>query len=407
MGVLEGIRLAWRSMSRHRLRASFMMLGVMVGISSLTILYSVGESTKQETIKRFKRMVGTFDTVIVRPGAGRMRGMISLTTAEPTLKFEDAQAIASEVAEIKQVAQVQNAFDIDVQYRDRAATPAVVGVSTNWLDLRGDEVTEGAFFTNDDLQSLARVAVIGTDVQKALFPDENPLDKTLRIGDVPFQVKAVLASRGAGPGGGSLDNVILIPVTTASKRLFNRDYLTMAVAQLKDPEDSETAIRKIAALMRERHRIAPSALDDFTITSPRASMAQVTQVGSTLSKTLMGVAIIAMIIGGVVIMSLMLIAVSERRKEIGVRRSVGASRRDILLQFVLEALVVSSLGGLIGIGVGLGGTRIVIQLQNLPHIVAWDALGLAVGLSVVIGLVFGLYPAWKATNVDPVAALRV
>lgn len=406
MRILGGIRLALRSMARYRLRAFFMMLGVMIGVSSLTVLYSVGESTRQETMKRFKRMVGTFDTVIVRPGGGRMRGMISLTTAEPTLKFEDARAIASEVPEIKQVAQVQNAFDIDVKYRDRTDSPGVLGVSANWLDLRGDEVAEGAFLTNDDMQSLTRVAVIGTDVKKALFLDENPLDKTIRIGDVPFQVKGVLTPRGAGPGGGSLDNVILIPVTTASKRLFNRDYLTMTIAQLKDPEKSDVAVQKITALMRERHHIAPSALDDFTITNPRAAMAQVTQVGSTLSKTLMGVAVIAMLIGGVVIMSLMLIAVSERRKEIGVRRSVGASRQDILLQFMLEALVVSCLGGLIGIGIGLGGTQIVTQIQQLPPIFAWDALVVAVGLSIGIGLVFGLYPAWKATSVDPVAALR-
>jgi putative ABC transport system permease protein len=383
-----------------------MMLGVTVGVSSLTILYSVGENTKQETMRRFKRMVGTFDTVIVRPGAGRTRGMPTLTNVEPTLKFEDAQAIASEIPEIKQVAQAQTAFDIDVKYRDRTAGPAVFGVSANWLDLRGDEVAEGSFMTRDDLQSLARVAVIGVDVKSALFPDESPLGKTIRIGEVPFQIKGVLTSRGAGPAGGSLDNLILIPVTTASRRLFNRDFLTMLIAQLNDPERSDAAIRKITALLRERHHLAASALDDFTITSPQAALTRVTQVGSTLSKTLTGVAFIAMLIGGIVIMSLMLIAVSERRKEIGVRRSVGASRQDILLQFVLEAGAISTLGGLVGVAIGLGGTRVVTQLQKLPSAVAWDALVLSVLLSFALGLVFGLYPAWKAANVDPIAALR-
>jgi putative ABC transport system permease protein len=383
-----------------------MMLGVTVGVSSLTILYSVGENTKQETMRRFKRMVGTFDTVIVRPGAGRTRGMPSLTNVEPTLKFEDAQAIASEIPEIKQVAQVQTAFDIDVKYRDRTAIPAIFGVSVNWLDLRDDEVAEGSFMTRDDLQSLARVAVIGVDVKGALFPDESPLGKTIHIGEVPFQIKGVLTSRGAGPAGGSLDNLILIPVTTASRRLFNRDFLTMLIAQLHDPGRSDAAIQKITALLRERHHLAVSALDDFTITSPQAAMVRVTQVGSTLSKTLMGVALIAMLIGGIVIMSLMLIAVSERRKEIGVRRSVGASRQDILLQFVLEAGAISTLGGMIGVAIGLGGTRVVTQLQKLPSVVAWDALALSVLLSVTVGLVFGLYPAWKAANVDPIAALR-
>ena len=319
MRITPGVRLAYRGMARHRMRALFMMLGITVGISSLTALYSVGENTRQETTRRFKNMLGTFDTVMVRPGSGRTRGMPSLTNVDPTLKFDDA---------------------IDVKYKDRATATAVFGASPNWLDLRGDEVGEGAFLSDEDEGSLARVAVIGTDVQAALFGGEVPEGKTFRIGEVPFQVKGVLKSRGAGPAGASLDNVIMIPLATASKRLFNRDFLTMLV-------------------------------------------------------------------GGVVIMSLMLIAVSERRKEIGVRRSFGASRQDILQQFMLEALVISGLGGLLGVAIGLAGTNIVANFEKLPPIFAWNALGLAAGLSVGTGFLFGLYPAWKAARVDPVIALRL
>jgi putative ABC transport system permease protein len=256
------------------------------------------------------------------------------------------------------------------------------------------------------MQSLARVAILGSDVVPALFPEGDPIGKTIRVGDVPFQVKGVLQSRGAGPGGGSLDDLILIPVTTASRRLFNRDFLTMLIAQLHDPEKSTAAIAEITALLRQRHHIAASALDDFTMTSPQAVMAQVTQMGSTLSTILEGIATIAMIIGGAVIMSLMLISVSERRKEIGLRRSVGASRQDILVQFVLEASLISSFGGLIGIVLGLGGTNLVAKMQHLPPIFALQALEWTAGLSVGVGLVFGIYPAWKATQVDPVKALR-
>ena len=267
-------------------------------------------------------------------------------------------------------------------------------------------MAEGDFFTAEDDRSLARAAVIGLDVKTALFPSDDPAGKTLRIGDVPFQIKGVLKSRGAGPAGASLDNIVMIPIATASKRLFNRDFITMLVAQLKDAQEGDRAVAGITALLRERHHILAAAQDDFTITNPRAVMAQVTQVGTTLSRTLTGVAAIAMLIGGVVIMSLMLIAVAERRREIGVRRSFGATRSDILVQFMLESLAISFAGGFTGAGLALAGTNLVARLQNLPAIFAWNVLGLAICLSVAIGFLFGLYPAWKAAQVDPVVALR-
>ncbi len=406
MTLHRAVALALRTLSRNRLRTFFMMLGIVVGISSLTALSSIGESTRQETMRRFKRMLGTFDTVIVRPGAGRTRGMPSLTTVPPTLKFEDAKAIASDVPGVLRVAELQNAFDVDVKYRDKTGTPAIFGVSANWTELRDDEVAQGSGITDEDVRSLARVAVIGQDVRTTLFGGEDPMGKTLRIEDVPFQVKGVLASRGAGPGGGNLDNLLLIPVTTASRRLFNRDFLTMLIAQLKDPEQGDAVVARIAALLRERHHIVPPVADDFTITNPRAAMARVTEVGSTLSKVLTGVAALATLIGGVVIMSLMLIAVSERRKEIGVRRSVGASRQDIMTQFLLEALTISALGGLVGIVIGVGGTSVATWMQHLPPALVWSAIGSAIAVSVAVGLVFGLHPAWRASNVDPIAALR-
>jgi putative ABC transport system permease protein len=406
MRITAGVGIAWRSVSRNRLRTFFMMAGVTIGICSLTILDSVGENAKRETMKRFKNMMGTFDTVMIRPGAAKTRGMVSLTNVPPSLKFEDAAAIGAEVPEVKQVALLQNAFDIDVKYKDRSASPAIFGVSANWLDLRGDDLSQGSFVSKEDMQSLARVAILGSNMLPALFPEGEAIGKTIRIGDVPFQVKGVLSARGAGPGGGSLDDLILIPVTTASKRLFNRDFLTMLIAQLRDPEKSDAAVAKITALLRQRHRIAASALDDFTITSPQAVMTQVTQMGSTLSTILKGIATIAMFIGGAVIMSLMLIGVSERRREIGLRRSVGASRRDILLQFILEASLVSSFGGLIGIVLGLAGTNLAARMQHLPPLLALQALEWTVGLSVGLGLAFGIYPAWRATQVDPVKALR-
>lgn len=406
MRVAKIFSQAVRSMRRYALRSALMMLGVIVGIASLAVLSSVGEAAKRETMQRFKNMLGTFDTIMIRPGGGRSRGMPTLVNVPPTLRFEDAEAIATEVPEIKAVAEMQSAFDIDIKYRDKAASPAVFGVSANWLALRSDDVADGSFFTQDQDASLARVAVIGTDVRDALFPGVDPLGKTMRIADVPFEVIGLLKSRGAGPAGGSLDNVVLIPVHTAARRLFNRDYVTMLIAQLKDPDRSNEVTNKVVSLLRQRHHIQPPALDDFAITNPAATMARVTQAGSTLTKILTGVALMALLIGGLVIMGLMSIAVSERRKEIGIRRSVGAARVDIVAQFLFEAAFVACAGGIAGVALGIGGMQVASRIQKLPQTLVWQPFASAILLSVLIGIVFGTYPAWKASRVDPVQALR-
>ena len=399
------IRHAGLNLARYRLRTILMMLGVLVGIAALAVVTSIGEATKRETMNRFKNMLGTFDTIMVRPGGGRSRGMPTLVNVPPTLRFEDANAVGH-LPEIKTVAEMQSAFDIDIKYRDKAAAPAVLGVSPTWLTLRPDEVSDGAFFSEEQNTSLARVAVIGTDVRAALFPNEDPLEKTIRIADDPFQVIGTLKSRGAGPAGGSLDNVILIPVNTASRRLFNRDYLTMLIAQLNDSTQSDAVTNEVSRLLRDRHHIQPPALDDFTITNPAATMARVTEASSTLTKVLNGVALMSLLIGGIVIMSLMSIAVSERRREIGVRRSVGASRGDIIFQFLFEAASVAFLGGLAGVAIGLGGMEFAARVAHLPTVIVWRPFALAILLAILIGLVFGTYPAWRASQIDPVQALR-
>jgi putative ABC transport system permease protein len=332
--------------------------------------------------------------------------MPSLTSVPPTLKFEDAAAIEANVAGVKQVAAVQNAFDLDIKYRDKATASAVYGISANWLEMHSYFIDFGDALIEDDVQSIARVAVIGPDIQNALFPGEDPLGKQIRIGNVPFQVKGVLVSRGAGPGGGSLDGIVFIPVTTAAKRLFNRDYLTTVTVQLYNPLAPESVIEELTLLLRERHGIVPPGEDDFTMASPRAAAEEVAEVRTTLSTVLIGASVIATLIGGTVIMSLMLIAVSERRREIGVRRAVGATRTDVMLQFLAEAAIISLLGGLIGVLLGVAGASVAITQQNLPPVLLWSAVFYAVTLSIAVGLVFGLQPAWKAANTDPIDALR-
>lgn len=406
MSWARTLSLALRTLRRNPLRSLFMMLGVAVGIASLIAMASVGEATRQETLRQFKRMVGNFDTVSIQPGSARTRGMPSLTTVPPTLRFEDAAAIKAEIANVRRAALSQSAFDIDVQARDRTTTTSVWGISEDWMEIRGDDVSAGRGISAEDVETLARVVVIGEDVRLALFPDEDPIGKTLRIAEVPFQVQGVLLSRGAGPGGSSLDDLLLMPVSTASRRLFSRDYLTGVTVQLDDPGQYSTAVTAIETLLRERHGIVPPVEDDFTVSNPQAGFEQVTEVDTTLTSVLSGIAVIATLIGGVVIMSLMLIAVSERRREIGLRRAVGATRSDVLRQFLSEAALISALGGVAGVLLGVLGATVAAFQQQLPPAFLWGAMAGAVALATLVGFIFGLQPAWRAANVDPIQALR-
>ncbi len=397
--------LAWRALSRGPLRTTLMMLGIVVGIGALTVLNVMGEATRADTMKRFRNMLGTFDTVMVRPGAGKTRGMVSLTNVPPTLKFEDADAIAQS-PEIREVALLQNAFGVDVKYRDRSDTPAIFGVSANWEQLRGDDVAEGRFISDEDIRTKSRVAVLGAGVVSLLFPGESAVDKTIRIGGVPFQVIGTLPSRGAGPTGASLDDLIAIPVTTASTRLFNRDYLTMIVAQLRNPERADEAVESVRTLLRARHHIAAAALDDFTLTNPAAMLKNVNRMNSILAALLQGVAILATGIGGLVILGLMLAGVTQRRGAIGVARAVGATRSAILAQFVLEAGWASLAGGVTGIVIGAAIAWLAVRAQNLPMALPLASLSENLLFAILMGFLGGLYPAWRAARVDPVTALR-
>ncbi len=404
---MNPITSALRTLRRHRRRSAAMVAGLVAGLALGMTLASVSAASRRATLNSVKNMLGTFDTVLVRPGGGKTRGMVSLTNVPPTLTFEDADAIAALPA-IRQSAELQNAFDIDVQAGDRTHAPAVFGVSANWLDLRGDALSEGSFFSPEQMRAEARVAILGADVVTALFPNAgaSAMGQTIRLGTVPFQVQGRLARRGAGPGGFSLDDLILIPVTTASHRLFNRSFLTMVVAQLRRPGDSANAMAQIRTLLRQRHHASAAALDDFTLTDPSAVAAQVTAVSSRLTVIGRGAAVGAIALAAIAIVALMGLGVSERRVEIGLRRAIGASRAAILFQFLLEIAVLSALAALAGLALGAGGILIAARWQHLPPEWAWPQSFAAAVAAILLGLACGLVPAWRAAHTDPVAALR-
>lgn len=395
-----------RSLSRHKLKSILMMASVLLGVASLTLLSSVGAGTTEVTLGRFRNMLGSFDTLLIQPGGAKNRGMVTVANTEATLSFDDAAAIARDVPTVRQSVEVINVLDGDISYRDRHETAGVFGVSANWPEVRGDRAVSGDFFDQGDVDSLNRIAILGADLAGKLFPSEDAVGKPIRIGGVPFVVKGVLAPRGVGPTGQTLDNLLYIPVSTASKRLFNRDYLTMVIAQLKDEKQSGLAEAQVKALLRSRHRLSAGALDNFTVSSPRAVVAQVSAMGSSIGTMVNMSAWVAILLGGVVILSVMFLGVAGRRREIGVRRAAGATQRAIATQFLLEAAMLSGVGALAGALLGILGAQITGIVEQLPFVIDIPTIALAVIVSVLVGLLFGLVPALRAGRVDPALALR-
>jgi putative ABC transport system permease protein len=406
MRLLQTGRLALRNVLRSRTRTAMIVAALALGLGSLCALDTFGRGTAADSLNRFKNMLGAFDTAIVRPGAGKTRGMVSVTNVPPVIKFDDAAALAASVPSLAEVAALQNAFDIEVRYQDKVDTPAVFGVSANWQRVRSEPVAEGRFISEADVAGRVRSAVLGAGVGQLLFPGSAAVGATVRIANVPFEVVGILPTHGAGPTGASLDDVVYIPVSTAATRLFNRDYLTMLVLKLRDPERADGAIADVRSLLRSRHHLAESADDDFTISSPAAMVKTATQVRLRFTHLLSGVAMGVIAVASVILAALLLSSVSSRRSELGVARAVGATRADIVLQIMAESLCLALLGALIGVVVGLAAGAAAARLAGFPVAIAPAVILRASLLAVFVGVCAGVLPANRAATMNPAAALR-
>ena len=253
---------------------------------------------------------------------------------------------------------------------------------------------------------MARVAVIGQTIVRELFHGTNPVGETIRIGNANFKVKGVLSAKGTSPGGGDMDDRVIVPLTTAMRRMFNVTSLTVVRVRVDRPKDVQRVAQEIRMLMRERHHIRPPELDDFRVVTPDVIAGLSEMVSGTLNKILLAVTTLSLIVGGIVLMNLMLLSVAERRHEIGLRRALGGRRRDILLQFLFESIALTSVGGLVGLALGIGAAIVLGRVSANATMLSWEPLALAIALSLLVGLVFGLAPARRASNLPPVDALR-
>lgn len=403
------LRVAFKGLKGNPVRTILMMLGIIIGIAALAVIMAVGEGTRADLEERTGRMFAQAPLTVMpqRPGAGFTRGSETGAGAGiTTLTVDDAEAIAAQIANVAVVAPTRRKSGATVVFRDRNTQTQVFGVVPEWFRLRDYDMAEGEFITEDDVASAARVCLLGPTVVRQLFGDDPVLDETIRVDGTPFRVKGVLAPKGASPMGGDFDNRVVVPLSTFDRRLYGVTHLSQIVTGLHDPDKMRQTREEITALMRERHGIRQPGQEDFTVRMADVVVDVAGQASRTLTIFLGIVAGISLVVGGVVVMNIMLISVSERTQEIGLRRAVGASGRDIMAQFRAEALLVTGAAGLCGVVLGIAVSYAIPLFTDIRTAFSWQALVVAVVFSVIIGLIFGTQPARRAADMDPVAALR-
>jgi putative ABC transport system permease protein len=402
--LLKGSRIALKAVTAHKLRALLAILGIVVGVAAVIVMLAVGEGAKQDVLGKIQGL-GTNILIVSAGQLKNVAGRPQLVGNVTTLDLRDAKAILEECPAVARIAPIQSR-KLAVKYGTGTANTSIVGTSADFPTVREFRTIVGRFFDDDEVQGAQRVAVVGQTVLTNLGVGRALMGETLRINNVPFEVIGILESKGVNYAGIDEDDQVLIPINTALRRLFNLTYLGSLYIQAKDERAMGTAARQVTELLRERHRIRSSQPEDFTLQTQAEILEAAQETSETFSLLLGSIAGITLFVGGIGILAMMVISVRERTREIGIRRAVGARRRDILLQFILEATSLSLVGGLIGSLVGIAGGFMLSRVTGWPTAISPLAVLLAFGVSAVVGVFFGAYPARRAARLDPIVALR-
>ena len=406
MNLIESIRIALRSLAANKLRSALTMLGIIIGVGAVIAMVAVGTGASQKISEQISSMGSNL--LIILPGATTSGGVRMGAGTQPTLSLGDAEAIQKECTAVSDVAPIHNGVG-QVVYGHLNWSTGIVGTSPGVMIVREWELTAGRAFTQQDVKSATKVALLGQTVVDNLFGDQNPVGQTIRIKNVPFSVIGVLAKKGQSAQGQDQDDTILIPVTTAQKKLFGAQFPGMVrviMVKAKSAGDLDLAEKQINELLRQRHHMGPKQENDFTVRNLTQIMQAAEQSTKVMTLLLGAIASVSLLVGGIGIMNIMLVSVTERTREIGIRMAIGAKTWDIRLQFIIEALTLSLIGGIIGIIAGVSTSVILSNISGWPTVVSPVSVVLAFGFSGFIGIFFGFYPAYKASLLNPIDALR-
>lgn len=398
----ESFLMAWASLIANKLRSILTMLGIIIGVAAVIALVSIGNGVKQD-IQDSISSLGS-NLLMVMPGAPRTPGVRPTAGFQKTLKVSDYEAIAK--LDGVKAASPYTAGSYVAIYQSKNWTTSVSGVNYNFQDVNNWNMEEGRFISEKNVQNRERIAVVGKTVVKNLFAGEDPVGKEIRVKNIPFRVIGVLESKGNGTMGNDQDDAIFIPYTTAMERVEGVDYLRMVYVVAKDESGIDRLQSDIENLLRVRHGIKDPELDNFNIQNMKSIMDTMEQTTGTLTLFLGAVAAISLVVGGIGIMNIMLVSVTERTREIGIRKALGATYNVIVTQFLIEAVVISLMGGIIGIVLGIGASHLIGTLSGMSTVISIPTIILSFGFSMAIGLVFGIYPARKAAKLNPIDALH-
>jgi len=409
MRYLAVIKIAFRALRRNKMRTVLTMLGIIIGVGAVIAMVALGNAAKTQVEARIAALGQ--NVIQIFSGSVNRNGVFSGFGGAGTLTVEDALAVQNEVPGVLAVSpEVRQSAQITAGENNWSTS--VMGEGVDYLTIRAWPLAKGAMFNELDVRSAAKVCVLGKTTADSLFPDDDPVGKTIRVSmrggsaSAPMKVFGVLQPKGANMGGQDQDDLVIVPYTTAMKRFSGATTLRMFQASAVSADQLVPVQNGIAELLRQRHRIQQGRDDDFIIRNQQEISEAQTATTDVMTALLAGVATISLIVGGIGIMNIMLVSVTERTREIGIRMAVGARGHDILLQFLIEAVTLSSTGGILGILLGIGGAKMLTIVKGWPTLVSTDSIIIAFVFSAAVGIFFGFYPARKASKLDPIDALR-